>query len=315
MNAKLLCRLSEVSEEERHILDGQGLDMQLYSEKRYHSVEASKFLDGKLISIRTHTRFIHFPRHRHQFIEIMYVCQGAITHVMSGGEEVTVRAGELLFLGCNSWHEIKPAGERDIGVNFLIRPAFFRAAFDMMDEQNALSDFIIDSLSGEGGADEYLHFAVADLLPVQNLVENLIWSLYDGTGGGEKLNEMTIGILFLQLMRTPDLAQTGGGAPRQVAMRALSYIEAHYIDATLRAFAVQNGLAEYTASRMIKAELGTTFRILLMEKRFSAAVHLLNTTTLSVGEIIASVGYDNTSYFYRIFQQKHGCTPQEFRRG
>ena len=50
----------------------------------------------------------------------------------------------------------------------------------MMDGQNALSDFIIDSLSGEGSADEYLHFAVADVLPVQNLVENLIWSLYNG---------------------------------------------------------------------------------------------------------------------------------------
>ena len=313
MDAGLIARLSEISEEEARILQGGGVDMQLYNEKRRKSVEASKFLEGKLISIRTHTRFAPFPPHRHQFIEIMYVCQGAITHVV-GDEEITLHAGELLFLGCNSWHEIRAAGERDIGVNFLIRPAFFRAAFDMMDGQNALSDFIIDSLSGEGSADEYLHFAVADVLPVQNLVENLIWSLYNGESGSEKLNEMTMGILFLQLMQAPDLARAGGGAPRQVALRALSYIEAHYIDATLREFAARNGLAEYTVSRMIKGELGTSFRILLMEKRFSAAVHLLNTTELPVSEVIASVGYGNTSYFYRTFQQKHGCTPQEYRR-
>ena len=51
-----------------------------------------------------------------------------------------------------------------------------------------------------------------------------------------------------------------------------------------------------------------------METRFSAAVHLLHTPELPVSEVIASVGYGNTSYFYRTFQQKHGCTPQEYRR-
>ena len=81
MDAGLIARLSEISEEEARILQGGGVDMQLYNEKRRKSVEASKFLEGKLISIRTHTRFAPFPPHRHQFIEIMYVCQGAITHV------------------------------------------------------------------------------------------------------------------------------------------------------------------------------------------------------------------------------------------
>lgn len=144
--------------------------MQIYNEKRRKSVEASKFLEGKLISIRTHTRFAPFPPHRHQFIEIMYVCQGAITHVV-GEEEITLHAGELLFLGCNSWHRDPGRG----GAGYwgqLPHPArLLPGRFRHDGRQNALSDFIIDSLSGEGSADEYLHFAVADVLPVQNLVE------------------------------------------------------------------------------------------------------------------------------------------------
>ena len=48
--------------------------------------------DQKLIQIRTHTRFIAFPRHRHDFIEMMYVCKGSCTHIIDG-QEITVTGG------------------------------------------------------------------------------------------------------------------------------------------------------------------------------------------------------------------------------
>ena len=313
MDKTLLRMLSDITAEEQHILDGNAVDMGLYSDAGRGSVDAAKLLEGKLIDVRAHTRFAVFPRHRHDFVEIMYVCAGSVTHVL-GERAVCVKAGELLFLGRNSWHEIRPAGKGDIGVNFLVRPAFFRTAFDLMDEPNMLGDFIVASLAGEGAADEYIHFAVAQALPVQNLVENLVYALCHGGEGGEKQNELTMGLLFLHLMRFAPSAQTGGGAPRALALRALTYIDGHCADATLRSFAKENGIAEYTASRIIKAQLGASFRALLRERRFALALQMLRTTALSVNDIIAAVGYENTSYFYRTFSQKHGCTPQEYRR-
>ena len=307
-------RLRVITPEEQRILDGGAVDKAAYTARAVFTVDSEKLLErGRLISVRAHTRFAPFPRHAHSYIEIMYMCSGKTVHRINGGEPITVHAGELLFLGRGASHEIECAEYEDIAVNFIVLPQFFDTALERIGADNALGRFNANSISRAGGSD-FLLFRVADVLPVQNLVENLIWSLYNGESGSEKLNEMTMGILFLQLMQAPDLARTGGGAPRQVALRALSYIEARYIDATLREFAARNGLAEYTVSRMIKGELGTSFRILLMEKRFSAAVHLLNTTDLPVSEVIASVGYGNTSYFYRTFQQKHGCTPQEYRR-
>lgn len=287
--------------------------MNLYSNRQKSIVNAGKMLgEARLITIRPHTRFAAFPRHQHDFIEIMYVCKGSITHIV-GEKEIILKAGELLFLGRNTWHEILPAGKDDIAVNFLIRPAFFHTAFDMMDEQNVLSDFIIDSLAGEGSADEYLYFAVADLLPVQNLVENLIYSLFHNADGGKKINEVTMGLLFLLLMRGTMRAQTGGGAPHTLALRALGYIDESYPRATLRQFAGQNNIPEYTASRIIKAQLGMSFQQLLQEKRFSVARQLLRSTSLPVTEIIALVGYENTSHFYDTFHKKYGMSPQEYR--
>ncbi len=315
MDAALLRLLSEITEEEQKILDGSSLDMGLYSDDRRDAVEAAKVVgDARPISIRSHTRFTAFPRHRHDFVEIMYVCQGEITHLV-GGKAIHVRAGELIFFGRNTWHEILPAGKKDIGVNFIVRPAFFRTAFDMMEEQNILSDFIIASLAGEGAADEYLYFSVADKLPVQNLVENLVYSLCHPDDAGMRLNEVTMGLLFLYLMRLTDCAQTGGDAPRALALRALRYIDESYGAATLRQFARDNGVPEYTASRVVKGQLGSSFQQLLQDKRFAAARQLLRGSSLSVAEIIAAVGYENTSYFYRVFRERTGMSPQEYRKG
>jgi AraC-like DNA-binding protein/mannose-6-phosphate isomerase-like protein (cupin superfamily) len=314
VDLKLLEQLSQISEEERNILNGHGIDMTVYSNVHKNAVDAEKLLGkARIISIRPHTRFAAFPRHRHDFVEIMYVCKGAITHVV-GGENIMIKAGELLFLGSNTWHEILPAGEADIAVNFLIRPVFFHTAFDMMDEQNILSDFIIASLAGEGPADEYLYFAVSDVLPVQNLVENLVFSLCHIEEASEKINEVTMGLLFLRLMRITARAETGGGAPRTLALRALGYIDENYIGATLRQFAKQNGITDYTASRIIKGQLGMRFQQLLQEKRFAVAQQLLRTTRLPVTEIIALVGYENTSYFHRIFHKKYGMSPHQYRQ-
>lgn len=314
MNPNLLKQLSQISGEEQKILNGNGIDMSVYSDAHKNAVDADKLLgDARLISIRAHTRFAAFPRHRHDFVEIMYVCKGCVTHLV-GGQNITVRAGELLFLGRNTWHEILPAGKDDIAVNFLIRPAFFHTAFDMMDEQNVLSDFIITSLAGEGTANEYLYFAVADVTPIQNLVENMVYSLCHVEEASERTNEITMGLLFMHLMRFTALAKTGGGEPRTLALRALCYIDENYLNATLRQFANQNSVPEYTASRIIKKQLDMSFQQLLQEKRFSVAQHLLRTTKLPVTEIIALIGYENTSYFYRVFQKKYGKSPQQYRR-
>ena len=313
MDRKLLDELSQISDEEQNLLSGHDIDMNVYSDAHKNTVDAKKLLgEARLISIRAHTRFAAFPRHRHDFVEIMYVCKGSIIHVV-GGKKIAVNTGELLFLGRNTWHEILPAGKDDIAVNFLVRPAFFHTAFDMMDEQNILSDFIISSLAGEGTADEYLYFAVADVLPVQNLVENLVYSLCHAEETSQKINEVTAGLLFLYLMRVATRAETGGGAPRALALRALGYIDENYMNATLRQFADQNDVPEYTASRIIKGQLGMSFQQLLQEKRFTVARQLLRTTKLPVTDIIALVGYDNTSHFHNTFQKKYGLNPQQYR--
>ena len=81
------------------------------------------------------------------------------------------------------------------------------------------------------------------------------------------------------------------------------------------------GLAEmmnydvYWLSREIRKRTGKTYKELLQAKRMNQAVYLLTSSRLSIADIIGSVGYDNTSYFYRKFRERYGVSPKEYRKG
>ena len=64
MQQALLDHLRVVTEEEQRILDGVAeVDKDLYTSGKDFTVDSAKMLsEGKLIAVRTHTRFVHFHR-------------------------------------------------------------------------------------------------------------------------------------------------------------------------------------------------------------------------------------------------------------
>lgn len=134
---------------------------------------------GQLIEIRPHTRFCHFPKHRHNYVEMIYMCSGTTTHIINGKERIVLNAGDILFLNQYATQEILPASEDDIAVNFIILPEFFDRSISMIERENVLWDFLISTLSQDTSLMSYLHFQARDILPVQNLIENMIWTLIE----------------------------------------------------------------------------------------------------------------------------------------
>jgi len=43
------------------------------------------------------------------------------------------------------------------------------------------------------------------------------------------------------------------------------------------------------------------------------AAVLLTSTSIPVEEIIVEVGYENSSYFHRLFKERYGMTPKQYR--
>lgn len=313
INAVLLQKLSAVSPEEQKLLEGEAeIQRGIYMDANSDIIDAKKLLDkGRLINLRPHTRFAHFPEHSHNYVEVVYMCQGSTTHI-ANGKTIVLQAGELLFFGQGARQEILPAGEHDIAVNFIILPQFFDRVLEMLGvEETPLRKFIVDSLRGDNA--NCLYFQVADVLPIQNLMENLIWTLLDRPAPNRRtICQTTMGLLFMELLNHTDRLASQSSEEAAI-LRVLRCIEENYRTASLTDIAAELHYDMYWLSREIKRRTGKTFKELLQEKRLTQAAYYLKTTSLHVDEIGDAVGYSNLSYFHRIFAEKYGMSPKKYR--
>lgn len=318
MQQSLIERLKPATEEEKKILAGDRyIQKGIYTTGKDFTIDSEKMLEkGRLIDIRTHTRFIAFPAHKHNYIEIMYMCSGQTRHIINNTTEVTLQAGDLLFMNQFASHEIEAAGESDIGINFIILPEFFDEVLPMLNKGNVLSDFLVSTLRKNTNSAGYLHYRVADVCPIQNLVENLVWSLQNRQANYRQINQTTMGLLFMQLVNATDHIETGNQEQHQdlFVIHVLKYIEEHYRTATLGEIAADMNQSSSNMSKQIKHYTGKTFKELLQEKRLSQAEHLICDTAIPITDIIYLVGYDNTSYFHRIFRENYHMSPKTYRK-
>ena len=314
MDANLLNALRAITEEEQAILDGNAtIDRNIYMQGNQNRINAKKLLaSGKLISIRPNTRFVHFPEHTHDYVEVVYMCAGQTTHIVNGNR-IELYQGQLLFLSQSATHEVCTAGESDIAVNFIVLPNFFNGILSAIgEEETPLRRFLVDCLCGQSTGPGYLHFLVSDVLPVQNLVENLLYTLMQDTHKKIKTNEMTMTLLFLQLMGLTDKLKTDD-QDQAVAVKVLAYLETNYASGSLTDIADQLHYDLYWLSREIKRSTGKTYTQLVQEKRLAQAAFLLKNTNRNVDDIANIVGYENIGYFHKIFRASFGVSPREYR--
>lgn len=325
MNQKILDILSTITDEEKAILSGEPyINRELYysGQKKDGSgdeIDSARVLaDGKLIDMRPHVRFVHFPLHTHNYVEFIYMCQGETVHIIDG-QRITLKKGDLLFMNQHARQEILPAGENDIAVNFMILPDFFGTPFSMLEhEDSALKDFLVSCLTKKDIGGNFLYFNVSGITQIQNLMENLICNMIDeksSRGSDYKMiNQVTMGLLFLNLLQHTDTIRVSRRSYEQEVMfRILRYIDDEYKDASLGSFAKDIDEDEYTLSRIIKKATGSTFKELLQNKRLNKACELLKNTDISIADISVLIGYDNTSFFHRLFRRKYDCSPRDYR--
>ena len=319
MRQEILSRLKNVTEEEQFILIENAPDLkEIYSRSGRFIIERRRMSSLSLgestaaICIRQHPRFRDFPLHSHDYIEIMYVCEGNITHKI-GGETVTLYADDLLILGKDTKHSIASANENDIGINLIISVELFEDAYNKMRKNSQLSNRRIENLL-RGEDTHYCVFSAKDCLPVKNIIESMVSSVICEENAAGYVLRQSVNLLICYLSSLfPD--EPSVASPKEkMKKRILSYIESSYSTATLTEAAEMLGLSPSYLSRLTCEYFGISFKKLLTATRFETACALLTSSELPIGDIINRVGYENSSYFHKEFKKRFGTTPNNFRR-
>ena len=66
--------------------------------------------------------------------------------------------------------------------------------------------------------------------------------------------------------------------------------------------------------KFFKETMGMSFTQYLNDYRLNIAGQTLRSTTDNISDIAQNTGFDNLSYFTRMFKKKYGMTPGEYRK-
>lgn len=103
---------------------------------------------------------------------------------------------------------------------------------------------------------------------------------------------------------------------RPIVLEARKYIYAHYGERDMDLIQVADAIGCNSSylSRVMKQELGISFKDFLTMLRISRAIYLMRNNELSLNQIAEMVGYSNQHYFSAAFKNCQGISPSEFRR-
>lgn len=102
---------------------------------------------------------------------------------------------------------------------------------------------------------------------------------------------------------------------RKEIAEAKRYVMNHISEkAGMEEMAKRLGLNPTHFSRLFRLETGLTFIEYVTRVKMEHARDLLNQTNLTIVEIAEQLGYDNVSYFIKLFRNFSGMTPAEFRK-
>lgn len=104
------------------------------------------------------------------------------------------------------------------------------------------------------------------------------------------------------------------GKQQEMVDKALYYIGIHFAEnLSLEDVATEVHLNPTYFSSLFKQNTGNSFREHLNKVRIEESKRLLTSTTQSIVHIATAVGFEDQSYFSKVFKKHTGVTPKQFR--
>lgn len=302
-------------EEIANLNGGSHVDRSIFLKRSDNVVDCNKLLEkDEQFAIRKHARFASYPKHRHNYLELLYVYSGSMINVIDN-HKVIINEGDLIFLNQNTEHEIEYANENDIIFNFIIKPDFLDFVTSLKSTDNEIFSFLTDSLYSNSRNGEYFVFKLQNSDNIKNQIDAIITTIYQQPVNHKVKLKLLVGLLLVELASSTDYIAGHLIKNDQtiIMSQVYDYISNSYQEGSLQALSENLKISDYSLSKIIKKHTNQTFKHLIQKQRLKQAIWLLQSTDLSVAQIICEVGYENVTHFYRIFKSAYDLTPSVYR--
>ncbi len=264
----------------------------------------------EIVHISKQERFIKVDTQKRVFGEIYYMILGSSRHNIND-EALTLQEGELLFINRYAHHKINALGKDDIAIKISISEHFEDICLFCEDY---LVKAILKVLLMRDISLSHFRCNISNLIPVKNIIENMTYSVLQNEKVSEETNLLYMNLFFEHIKNEYIMLKfCHEQKDIRTIMVVLKYIENNLKDGELKEISDTLLMNQYTLSRKIKKNTGYTFKELLQTKKLDRALFLLNNSDMAITKISETIGYENTSYFHKIFKEKYGVSPKKYR--
>lgn len=256
--------------------------------------------------------FATVPTHWHNEMEIIYIKKGSgviavdlISFCVSQGDIVVVPPGHL--------HSIQQLANHLMEYENII----FQVSMLMAPKGDLCTeDFFLPLIQGKiqfnyhYPADSFQHHGLSECL---DSIDEICKSFPPGYQLAVK-GQLFIFFYHLRFcMQNHPHSQNAKSLDR--LKEILKYVETNYQEK----ISIANAAAICSFSqphfmKFFKKHMAVSFTDYLNDYRLTIAARLLISSEDTVANIAVDTGFDNLSYFHRIFKRKYQCTPMEFRK-
>ncbi len=258
--------------------------------------------------------------HSHEFVEMVYVAEGTGLHIYDG-QNYLISAGDVFV--------IEPGAEHAYGVNtgsafvvnnILFMPSLLKLEIEALSVVTSFVDFFYMEpfLRNAVRFQSHLRLDLQEQLEMKNLLDRIVSEYQEKRLGHQIMTKTLLIEMFLFLSRCYAIHQTPSPAPRsddKVLKHICEFIERHYAKPlSLTQISQLCSMSPTSFAVKFKQFTGRTFIEYRNEIRIRAASDHLTQTGDKIMAISQEVGFDDLSFFNKIFKQHTGMSPGTYRK-
>lgn len=251
--------------------------------------------------------------HRHNFYEIMYILDGNVYQIIDG-KEVIAKKHHLFIMNTDVEH-MDCIDENSLVLYIQIPKPIMKTIVDNCVFSNNLNTFF--SNSQKSLKKEYFYCEIKNTVQFDTLINKLIDEQKQHLPGHLFI---TCGLLcrLLMIIEHQDknsVHYVSEELPGNLSLfrRVEKYLKEHTWNVDNKELLNVFYYSENSLNMLFKNFTGKSVRQYCIDKKLDFSTELLKDPTLSISDIINILGYQNKTYFYKIFKAKYGITPKEYR--
>lgn len=286
----------------------------------FYTFDESFELNTHSIGLSVQPVASHIPFHIHDYVEMTIPLLGECV-IVTKHERIPVAHNDIIVIGNHTTHRVEPISESAIVVNLTLKgSAFSLNDFEFMHQtknSQSISSMLFSLLSNENlGEGSYSLFHTKQDPKIIDTLYDIIYEYFHPDTQTNQIIRFEILTLFSRLLRVATKSQVQLDTGKKQSTDLLSlllYIEKNYPTITLEQMAKDFSFNPNYLSGYLKKHTGYTYIKLVHWQRINAAAEYLTYSNVPIEQIALKVGYENPSYFYKIFRKYLGLSPKKYR--